>query len=211
MAPVEALPKQLSPKWFRKQELTESRNPPISFVPSDRDYTGKVGARPEKAKIDATKEVKKEYVVLKDANFEDVLRLIDRHKTLCVSRKFTERLKDNQQLLTKKVNEYNKLKVKKGDHRLALEELSSAAAELKVDRSDLQNGPFDLLGELVEESLKTKWQDIVTEQTDGPYVDLNGQSQTGPRKKSATVLEDCYTHFCDFLVRPILLSVWTTF
>ena len=113
MAPVEALPKNLSPKWFRKQELTESRHPPISFVPSDRDYTGKVGARPEKAKIDATKEVKKEYVVVKDANFEDILRLVDRHKTLCVSRKFTERLKDNQQLLTKKVNEYNKLKVKK--------------------------------------------------------------------------------------------------
>ena len=113
MAPVEALPKQLSPKWFRKQELQESRNPPISFVPKDWDYIGKVGARAEKAKIGATKEVKKEYVVLKDANFEDVLWLIDRHKTLCVSRKFTEHLKDNQQLLTKKVNEYNKLKVKK--------------------------------------------------------------------------------------------------
>ena len=113
MAPVEALPKNLSPKWFRKQELQESRNPPISFVPKDRDYTGKVGARPEKANINATKEVKKEYVVLKDANFEDVLRLIDRHKTLCVSRKFTERLKDNQQLHKRKVNEYNKLKVKK--------------------------------------------------------------------------------------------------
>ena len=60
MAPVEALPKNLSPKWFRKQELQESRDPPISFVPRDRDYTGKVGARPEKARIDASKEVKTE-------------------------------------------------------------------------------------------------------------------------------------------------------
>ena len=56
---------------------------------------------------------------------------------------------------------------------------------------DLQNGPFELLGELVEESLQTKWQEIVTEQTEGPYVDLDGVRQTAARKKSAAVLKDC--------------------
>ena len=86
MAPVEALPKALQSKWFDKQELPESKAPPIFFVPRDKQYTGKGGNKPEKAKIDTSKEVKKECVVLKDGNFEDVCLLIDRHKTLVKSK-----------------------------------------------------------------------------------------------------------------------------
>ena len=55
---------------------------------------------------------------------------------------------------------------------------------------------------MVEESLKAKWEKIVVEQTEGPYVDLNGQRQTAARKKSQAVLEDCYTHFLGLFGPP---------
>ena len=86
MAPVEALPKNLQNKWFDKVILADSKAPPISFVPRDKQYTGKGCTKPEKAKIDASKELKKEYVVLKDVNYEDVCLLVDRHKALVKSK-----------------------------------------------------------------------------------------------------------------------------
>ena len=109
MALVEPLPKSLNPKWFEKQELPDNKAPPIFFVPRDKQYTGK-GSKPEKAKIDASSDVRKEYPVLKDPNYEDVLLLLDRHKTLVKSRQYVPRLKDNLQLITKKTSGYNKLK-----------------------------------------------------------------------------------------------------
>ena len=196
MAPVEALPKALQSKWFEKQELPDSKSPPIFFVPRDKQYTGKGGNKPEKAKIDASTDVRKEYPVLKDPNYEDVLLLIDRHKTLVKSRQYVQRLKDNLQLLNKKTTEYNKLKAKKnGDHRIALEELSSAIAELKVERTDLHRGPFEVFGELIDEPTKVKWEETVTEITSGPHVDLDGVRQTAGRKMDMACLKDCYTHF----------------
>ena len=195
MAPVEALPMNLNSKWFEKQELPDNKAPPVFFVPRDKNYTGKGGSKPEKAKIDASTDVRKEYPVLKDGNYEDVLHLIDRHKTLVKSRQYVTRLKDNLQLITKKTSEYNKLKKRQGDHGIALEELSSAIAELKVQRTDLHRGPFVVFGELVDEPTKAKWEETVTELTSGPHVDLDGVRQATGQKMDMALLQDCYTHF----------------
>ena len=88
-----------------------------------------------------------------------------------------------------------KAKKKQGDHHIALEELSTAIAELKVERTDLHRGPFELFGELINEPTKVKWDEMVTEQTVGPYVDLDGVRHTTGRKMDMACLQDCHTHF----------------
>ena len=177
MAPVEALPKGLQAKWFEKYQPANNTIPPLRFVPDNIAYTGRGPSKPDKAKIDSSREVKKEYIVLKDGKFEDVLLLIDTHKGLVKSKQFAERLLANTQLLSQKVSEYNKVKSSKGRDDRRIEPLQEAISELKATRTDLQNSLFDLFGELVDEVLKPKWEVVVEEQIEGSYVDLEGKRQ----------------------------------
>ena len=104
MAHSEALPKGLLKKHFEKQALPKSREPPISFVPEDKDYVGRGQGRPEKVKIDVSPDVKKEFHILTEGKMEDALRQIELHRSLVESKGFEDKLRQNVALATAKVN-----------------------------------------------------------------------------------------------------------
>ena len=134
MAHSEALPKGLLKKHFEKQALPKSREPPISFVPEDKDYVGRGNSRPEKVKIDVSPDVKKEFHILTEGKMEDALRQIELHRSLVESKGFEDKLRQNVALATAKVNEYNKLKKKSNPDAQRLESLREACAELECGR-----------------------------------------------------------------------------
>ena len=136
MAPVEALPKGLQPKWFEKSHLPRSLAPPVGFVPTNKAYVGRGTSKPDKAKVEVSSDVKKELHILTDGNMEDALILCETHRKLVKSKQYKDRLKANVLLNNAKVKEYNKVKNAKGGPNAArLEEIQDDLDELKAARS----------------------------------------------------------------------------
>ena len=199
MAHSEALPKGLLKKHFEKQALPKSREPPISFVPEDKEYVGRGSGRPDKVKIDVSPDVKKEFHVLHEGVMEDALRQIEIHRSLVKSKGFEDKLRQNVALASAKVNEYNKLKKKSNPDAQRLESLREACAELECARREIMQAPYDLMGELLGGRLKLVWEKACIEQCDEICKDLDGKPLQQKRGRTLSALEPCYTKFlCDF-------------
>jgi len=196
MTTVQTLPRGLKPESFeRGGSIPGNRIPTVRFVPDDLDYKGRGGGKPQKIKITISGEISKEIHILFKGGMEDALKLLMTHFSLVCEKKYAERLDANQRLINTKNKEYDRLKTKSSESP-DLVDLSEAITELQHGRKDLKNAMFELLGQMVSDNLRKKWEIIVARECDSPdFVNLDRKRQTVKRGRNLKSLEACYTHF----------------
>ena len=184
------LPKGLVSRSCERFDATRMGGvPPIRFVPH-ASVSEDVGDEGEKIRISVTSTIQKYIKVFKEGEAEAVIQLICQHESIVADRKLVESYNSASSLINAKKTAIRNLG-RDSDNEKA--DLEAAISELKATCKSSQEEAYHLFEKLLDQSLVTKWREIVKEQCDeGGYIDLNGRKKPNKCGRTFGALKACY-------------------
>lgn len=168
---------------YAPSRITGSNNMLVLFVPNtaDKPEEGEVTT----VKVYITKDISKVMAVFKDGDIEDMLQLRQRHEMIIKARKLEEKHAADTATLA---GEHAHLGLMNADDDERIE-LVTQIATLEENLKGYVQAAFDYYEQLLDESLHSDWNTVVTEVTTATtYTDNDGVEHTNVAPEVRTLV-----------------------